>query len=81
MKKKAAGFIVIDTKTGDILSGLFTKREPARARIDEISSKFPSARERESDVQYRNGRWGRPLGIHKVELYPGETYDRASYRP
>ena len=81
MKKKSVGFIVIDTRTGEILSGLFARREPARARIEEISGRFSLHRQSPTDVQYRNGRWGRSLGVHKVELYPGETYDRETYRP
>jgi hypothetical protein len=80
-RKRSVGFIVIDTRSGEILSGLFTRREPARERIDELTSRFPTERRHPTDVEYRNGRFGRPLGIHKVELYPGETYDRETYRP
>lgn len=69
-RPQSHGFIVIDTRTGEILSDLFKRRDGAREALDEIG-----------DVEYRNGLWYRSLGVHQVMLYPGDTYSSDTYRP
>ena len=75
------GFIIVDTRTGEILSELLKKREAARDLIAAIVAKHGRAAPAPGDVQYKSGRWYRSLGIHHVMLYPGETYTRETYRP
>ena len=62
-RPQSRGFIVINIRTGEILSELSKRREPAR----EVARKL------ESDTLH--------VGVHQVTLYPGQEYDRATYRP
>jgi hypothetical protein len=80
-RPRSAGFIVIDTKTGEILSDLFTRRADARTVIDDLVHDHGASSSKPGFVEYRNGSWYRPLGVHQVMLYPGETYSPATYRP
>jgi hypothetical protein len=75
------GFIVIDTRTGEILSDLSTQRRPVREALSKLVDTYGREVPQPGDVQYIGGRWYRPLGVHKVMLYPGETYSRETYRP
>jgi len=78
---RSAGFIVIDTKTGEILSDLLTRRADARTAIDDLVRDHGVPSSKPGFVEYRNGSWYRPLGVHQVMLYPGETYSPTTYRP
>jgi hypothetical protein len=75
------GFVVVDTKTGEILSSLFKRRELARAEISRLVDSRGRVSHEAGDVEYRGGRWYRPLGVHQVMLYPGEVYSRETYKP
>ena len=58
------GFIAIDCTTGEIVSIMFARREPARDVCRDMAAN------------------GRPrIGVHQVKMYPGEVYDRATYKP
>lgn len=80
-RPQSRGFIVINTRTGEILSDLFTKRDPARDVIDALVREKGSRSPQVGWVEYRNGFFYAPLGVHKVMLYPGETFSRETYRP
>ena len=80
-RPRSAGFIVIDTKTGEILSDLLTRRADARTAIDDLVRDHGVPSSKPGFVEYRNGSWYRPLGVHQVMLYPGETYSPTTYRP
>ena len=80
-RPKSHGFIVIATRTGEILSELYKQREGARAAVAAILAEHGRASPAPGDVQYQGGRWYRSLGVHQVMLYPGQTYDRGTYKP
>ncbi len=80
-RPKSHGFIVVDTRTGEILSDLSKTRDGAREMIAAILVAHGRESPQPGDVQYRGGRWYRSLGVHQVMLYPGETYVRESYKP
>lgn len=80
-RPQSRGFIVVDTRTGEILSELFKKRDAARDVIATIIAAHGRATPSSGDVEYRGGRWYRSLGVHQVMLYPGETYNRETYKP
>jgi len=81
VRPRSHGFIVINTRTGEILSELLKKRDAARDLIAAIVAKHGRTIPAPGDVQYRDGRWFLSLGVHQVMLYPGEMYTRESYRP
>ena len=80
-RPKSHGFIVIDTKTGEILSGLFKRRNGARESLEGILAMSGRAAPIAGDVEYRGGLWYRSMGVHQVMLYPGDTYSPETYRP
>lgn len=80
-RPRSHGFIVIDSKTGEILSELHKRREAARDDIREILRVHGRTSPAPGDVEYRGGKWYRSLGVHQVMLYPGETYSRETYKP
>jgi hypothetical protein len=80
-RPQSHGFIVIDTRTGEVLSDLFKRRDGAREALDEILKKHGRRTPSPGDVEYRNGLWYRSLGVHQVMLYPGDTYSSDTYRP
>ena len=75
------GFILIDTRTKEILSDLMPRRSGAVVVLTDLVAARGAAAAEPGYVQYRSGLWYRPLGIHHVRLYPGQDYDRATYRP
>jgi hypothetical protein len=64
-RPRSAGFIAIDARTGEILSELSARRKPAHDAVREHVAKGGHAN----------------IGVHQVLLYPGQTYDRATYKP
>jgi hypothetical protein len=80
-RKKRIGFLIINTKTGKILSKLSKRREEVREELQKIVSAGARKVPLPGDVEYRGGRYYEPLGIHHVELYPGETYSSETYKP
>ena len=80
-RPQSRGFIVVDTRTGEILSELFKKRDGARDAIAKIVAEHGRATPLPGDVEYRTGGWYRSLGVSQVMLYPGETYNRETYKP
>ena len=80
-RPKSHGFIVVDTRTGEILSDLFKRREGARDAVAAIVAEHGRTSPAAGDVEYKGGRWYRALGVHQVMLYPGQTYDRGTYKP
>ena len=82
VRPKSHGFIVVDTRTGEIVSELFKRREAARDAIAAIIAEHGrGVASQPGDVEYKGGRWYRSLGVHQVMLYPGETYVRERYKP
>lgn len=82
-RPRSAGFVVLDTRSGEVLSPLFPGRHRARCAI----LRYYSA----EGVAIHNGvaqvtpaeaaaRGLRLLGIHQVKLYPGETFDPTERR-
>ena len=63
-RPQSHGFITVNTKTREILSELFKRRKPAHDVA--LASQNPE----------RN----LPIGVHQVMLYPGQTYDRVTYK-
>lgn len=59
-RPRSAGFVVLDTRTGEVLSPLYKRREKAREHLRAYAEKH----------QRSEG-----LGIHQVMLYPGEVFD------
>lgn len=80
-RPKSHGFIVVNTKTGEILSELQKRREGAREKVAYLVSQFGSTAPQPGLVEYKGGLWYLPLGVHQVMLYPGETYSRETYKP
>lgn len=80
-RPRSLGFIVIDTRTGEILSDLFKYREEAQTDIKHTIGLDGRDHPQPGDVQYRGGKWYRSLGVHQVKLYPGESYSRLTYKP
>lgn len=80
-RPRSYGFIVINTRTGKILSSMFKRSEGARDAISAILSTHGTMKSQPGYVQYSDGRWYLPLGVHQVMLYPGETYSPNTYRP
>lgn len=80
-RPKSHGFIVVNTRTGEILSELYKRRDDARQTLDALTQKHGSREPQPGYVEYRNGYWYLPLGTHQVMLYPGETYSRETYKP
>ena len=80
-RPRSHGFIVIDTRTGEILSDLFKRREGARDALAAIIAEHGRSSPLPGDREYLGGKWYRSLGIHQVMLYPGDTYSRERYRP
>lgn len=62
-RPRSHGFIAVNCKTGEILSELSKRREPARAVCREMIAKGHVS-----------------IGVHQVMLYPGQIYDRATYK-
>ena len=80
-RPQSKGFIVINTRTGEILSDLFKRREGARDALAAILDQNASSSPQPDYVEYRGGKWYLSLGVHQVMLYPGETYSPETYRP
>jgi hypothetical protein len=79
-RPKSHGFIVVNTRTGEILSELYKQRDGARRTLDALTQNG-SREPQPGYVEYRNGYWYLPLGVHQVMLYPGEMYSRETYKP
>ena len=76
------GFIVVATRTGEILSPLFKNRAQAReALLARLAVEGTPTKMRPDDVEYQGGRWARSMGVHQVMLYPNEAYNSETYRP
>jgi len=80
-RPQSRGFIVIATKTGEVWSDLFKRREDARKALLEIVKDKNIRTPDRGYVPYENGLWFIPLGIHQVMLYPGQTYSSQTYKP
>lgn len=75
-RPRSAGFVVVDTKTGEVISVLHKRREPAR---DEIRAYYaPHGGPLTTEQIDTQGL--RRLGVHQVMLYPGETFDPSQRR-
>jgi hypothetical protein len=80
-RPKSHGFVVVNSRTGEIVSDLYKRREAARTALAEFAQERSSLSPQPGYVEYRKGYWYLPLGVHQVMLYPGETYSRETYRP
>lgn len=81
-RPKSHGFILVDTRTGELVHpALFKRREAARDMLRGIVDAKGNLSAQPGFVEYRGGVWYRPLGVHQVMLYPGETYSPETYKP
>lgn len=70
-RPRSAGFVVLDIRTGEVLSPLYKRREPAREEVRAYYAKHGGP----FTTDEISARGLRHLGVHQVMLYPGETFD------